>query len=370
MATNRPIINIYSSSKRGKIVGNTSLPGVFEAPIRSDIVRDLWCKMLLNTRAPQGRMFDAGMQHSAESWGTGRAVSRIPRVSGGGTHKAGQGAFGNMCKGGRMFAPLKTWRHWYRTISHKQRKYAICSAIAGSGQPAFVMARGHSVDLVYEFPLVVDNAIGAFSKAREAMEFMKLINAHHDIYRAKRNKSRRAGKGKYRGRIWQRSRGPLIVYNQGGKGIKYAFRNLPGVETCHVNKLSLHMLAPGGNVGRFIVWQKSAFEKLDNIWGTYDHPAANGFTLPKASMHNADIGMLIQSDVIRSAIRSRRNNGGELSKYYRKQKGGYANPFKNQKAMIKLNPYNSIAKAQKRREQTRAAKRMNVVNAKRSFVDF
>jgi len=29
------------------------------------------------------------MGHSAESWGTGRAVARIPRVSGSGTSRAG-----------------------------------------------------------------------------------------------------------------------------------------------------------------------------------------------------------------------------------------------------------------------------------------
>lgn len=51
-------------------------------------------------------------QTSAESWGTGRAVSRIPRVQGGGTQRAGQGAFGNMCRGGRMFSPTKIWRRW------------------------------------------------------------------------------------------------------------------------------------------------------------------------------------------------------------------------------------------------------------------
>lgn len=33
----------------------------------------------------------AGHQTSAESWGTGRAVARIPRVAGGGTHRSGQG---------------------------------------------------------------------------------------------------------------------------------------------------------------------------------------------------------------------------------------------------------------------------------------
>lgn len=38
----------------------------------------------------------AGMQYSAESWGTGRAVARVPRVSGGGTSRSGQGAFANV----------------------------------------------------------------------------------------------------------------------------------------------------------------------------------------------------------------------------------------------------------------------------------
>lgn len=88
------------------------------------------------------------MQTSAESWGTGRAVSRIPRVPGGGTHRAGQGAFGNMCRGGRMFAPTKTWRRWHRKINVNLKRYAVCSAIAATGVPALVMARGHRIDQV------------------------------------------------------------------------------------------------------------------------------------------------------------------------------------------------------------------------------
>lgn len=52
---------------------------------------------------------------------TGRAVARIPRVSGGGTHRAGQGAFGNMCRSGRMFAPTKTWRKWHVKLSQGQK---------------------------------------------------------------------------------------------------------------------------------------------------------------------------------------------------------------------------------------------------------
>lgn len=90
----------------------------------------------------------SGHQTSAESWGTGRAVARIPRVRGGGTHRSGQGAFGNMCRGGRMFAPTKVFRRWHRKVNVAQKRYAVCSAIAASGVPALVQARGHVVDKV------------------------------------------------------------------------------------------------------------------------------------------------------------------------------------------------------------------------------
>ena len=55
---------------------------------------------------------------------SGRAVARIPRVSGGGTHRAGQAAFGNQCRSGRMFAPTKVWRKWHQKINLNQ-KYAL-----------------------------------------------------------------------------------------------------------------------------------------------------------------------------------------------------------------------------------------------------
>jgi len=63
-------------------------------------------------------------------------------VSGGGTNRSGQGAFGNMCRGGRMFAPTKTWRRWHRHINVNQRRYALCSALAASAVPALIMAKG------------------------------------------------------------------------------------------------------------------------------------------------------------------------------------------------------------------------------------
>ena len=59
---------------------------------------------------------------------SGRAVARIPRVSGGGTHRAGQAAFGNQCRSGRMFAPTKVWRKWHQKINLGQ-KYGRITAM-------------------------------------------------------------------------------------------------------------------------------------------------------------------------------------------------------------------------------------------------
>ena len=59
-------------------------------------------------------------------------MARIPRVSGSGSHRTGQGAFGNMCRKGRMSFPLHTWRRWHRKVNLKQRRHALASALAST----------------------------------------------------------------------------------------------------------------------------------------------------------------------------------------------------------------------------------------------
>ena len=144
MAAARPLATVQSLD--GDATEQVALPAVFTAPIRPDIVRSVHTGMAKNNRQPYAVAFEAGMQTAASSWGTGRAVSRIPRVPGGGTHRAGQGAFGNMCRGGRMFAPTKVWRRWHRKININQKRYAVVSALAASALPSLVMARGHRIE--------------------------------------------------------------------------------------------------------------------------------------------------------------------------------------------------------------------------------
>merc|ERR1711977_670506 len=140
----RPTVTILSAD--GSASGATHpLPKVFTSPIRPDIVQTVHTGMAKNKRQPYAVSEKAGHQTSAESWGTGRAVARIPRVSGGGTHRAGQAAFGNMCRSGRMFAPTKVWRKWHQKINLGQKRYAVASALAASSVPALLLARGHQV---------------------------------------------------------------------------------------------------------------------------------------------------------------------------------------------------------------------------------
>merc|ERR1712215_521840 len=243
------------------------LPAVFRAPVRPDIVSKIHNEVAKNKRQPYCVNVDAGHQTSAESWGTGRAVARIPRVRGGGTHRSGQGAFGNMCRGGRMFAPTKTWRKWHSAVNQKQRRYATCSALAATSLPALLMARGHKVE------------------------------------KCQQSKQIRSGKGKMRNRRYTMRRGPLVVYNE-DHGIKQAFRNLPGVDLISVDRLNLLKLAPGAHLGRFCIWSEGAFQKLDSIYGTSKKPSSTtGFKLPLAKMSNADLPRLINSDEVQTVLK-------------------------------------------------------------------
>ena len=225
----RPLITVYN--EKAEASGNSiKLPAIFKAPIRPDVVSFVQQQMSMNRRQPYAvsekagkkemnldmiltivllklyflRCCLVGHQTSAESWGTGRAVARIPRVRGGGTHRSGQGAYGNMCRGGRMFAPTKTWRKWHRKVNVNQKRYALCSAIAASAIPSLVMSKGmfefslrnltwdksqqlfplltgHLINDVPEMPLVVSDKVQEYTKTKQAVVLLRRLRAWADV---------------------------------------------------------------------------------------------------------------------------------------------------------------------------------------------
>jgi len=331
MATARPVVSIYQFDNPSEKSGTVAMPVAMTTPLRPDLVRYIHMNVAKNKRQGQAVTAKAGYETAAESWGTGRAVARIPRVPGGGTHRAGQAAFGNMCRGGGMFCPTKTWRRWHRRVNVTQKRHAVVSALAASALPPLVMARGHRVGEVSELPLVISSGAEAIQKTKQALEMLKKLGCEEELTRVLDSKKIRAGKGKMRNRRYVMRRGPLVVYSE-DNGIVRAIRNIPGVETACVDRLNLLQLAPGGNFGRFIIWTEGAFKKISEMYGSFKSgaPAKKGYRLPRAAMENADLARIINSDEIQSVLKPKR----EAPKRCLAKK----NPLKNRFVMARLNP--------------------------------
>mmetsp|Transcript_16084 Transcript_16084/g.45786 ORF Transcript_16084/g.45786 Transcript_16084/m.45786 type:complete len:405 (+) Transcript_16084:98-1312(+) len=358
MATARPVVSVYKCDAPSEKSGTLPMPHALMSPLRPDLVRVIHSNMSKNTRQATSVGAKVGYETAAESWGTGRAVARVPRAPGGGTHRAGQGAFGNMCRGGGMFNPTKTWRRWHRRINVTQKRHAVATALAASSLPPLVMARGHRIGQVAELPLVVTDGLESITKTKQAVETLKQLGCAEELQRVIDSKKLRAGKGKARNRRYTMRRGPLIIYNE-DNGIVRACRNIPGVETANVMRLNLLRLAPGGHFGRFVIWTESAFKKLSEIYGSLKSgaPLKKNYTLPRAAMENADVARIINSNEVQSVLRP---------KLEAPRRGGVKlNPLKNKAAMDKLNPAAAEVREQRAKESKKGTAEQKAVAEKR-----
>lgn len=230
-----------------------------------------------------------------------------------------------------MFNPTKVWRRWHRHANTTQKRHAVASALAATALPPLVMARGHRIDDVNELPLVVSDGAQSISKTKAALELLEGLGCGSELTKVNSSKKLRSGKGKMRDRKYTMRRGPLVVYGE-DSGLTRALRNLPGVETAHVDRLNLLQLAPGGNFGRFCIYTEDAFKKLAQLYGDDGNASElkKGYRLPRAMMTNADVARIINSDEVQSVV--------NVAKTAPKSFGSKKNALKNKKAMFRLNP--------------------------------
>jgi len=264
-----------------------------------------------------------------------------------------------------MFAPTKVWRRWHVKISKGQRRYATTSALSASALSPLVLARGHRIEGIKEVPLVVaDVEVDTLTKTKEALALLKSLGALADVERVKDSHRIRAGKGKARNRRYVQRRGPLVIHNKerGNQNLVAAFRGIPGVDLCNVHHLNLLQLAPGGHVGRFIIWTEGAFKELDRIFGTRTVASTvkHGFKVPLGIMTNSDITRIINSEEIQSALRGKRQNRRLPAK---------RNPLNNKEVMVKLNPF-ELTRARRAAvaHKARSDKKKKVIQHNREFV--
>jgi len=246
---------------KGKATGKVRLSQIFRTPLRPDVIKRAVIAIQSHSFQPQGRDPMAGKRTTAESRGVGMGISRVSRLK-----ERQTAAFIPSAVGGRDAYPPLAEKKIRRKIPRKEMRLALQSAIAATASKEVVASRGHVVDDVPDFPLVVIDEIEGLNKTKDVRDAFLQLGIWPDIYRVRESRKIRAGKGKKRGRKTKQAAGPLIIINE-NKGIAEAARNIPGVDVVTVNSLNAELLSPGAHPGRLTMWTSSALEKLDKLFG-------------------------------------------------------------------------------------------------------
>ena len=255
-------INVYSLN--GKTTGVINMPKVFNIKPRKDIVQMASAVFQSKNKQIQGRDKSAGLRNTAEGWGTGHGLSRAPRLKGSGYPTARNVGRVPFAKGGRRAHPIKAEKSIKKKINKKTYLLSIVSAISASGDINWVKNRGHKIENIPEIPLVVDDKIQTIKETSRIYTVLCDLGFKDELNKNKNTKKIRPGKGKRRGRKYKNNRGILLVIKD-DFGLVRAARNIPGVEIINVDKISIDQLAPGGLLGRLILWSQSAFTELNKF---------------------------------------------------------------------------------------------------------
>merc|ERR1719162_304419 len=192
------------------------------------------------------------------------------------------------------------------------------------------------IEKVRELPLVLASG-PTEPKTKKVIEWMQALGCGEELQKVSNSQKVRAGKGKMRNRRYVKSCGPLFIH-ENGFDVK-GFVNVPGVDTCNVEKLNLLQLARGGHFGRFCIWTKEAFAKLEELYS-----AKKGYSFHRAMMKNSDLNRIINSQEVQEDLRPKM----EAAVHTKMNK----NPLKNKAILSKLNP--AALEARLARKRTRA----------------
>jgi len=242
--------------------GEIELPVIFSTPFRRELIHKACTNLTSHKFQPQGRHPSAGQDVVADSNDppTGQGVSRVARAQGGGGGRQGQGAEVASTRGGRQAHPPIVGKVIYKKLNKKENKLALCSAIAATASKELVKLRGHKVEGIESFPIVVSDEIEGVSKASEISKILDSLKLTQDTTRLEARKSR-SGQSRLRGRSKKVGKSVLFVTKNGSE-ISKAIGALPGIEVKNVKDLSVLDLAPGSHPIRLTVYSKSAIEEI------------------------------------------------------------------------------------------------------------
>jgi len=262
-------MKITTYTTTGTKEGEIELPVIFSTPFRKELIHKAWTNITSHKFQPQGRHPSAGQDVVADSNDppTGQGVSRVARAQGGGGGRQGQGAEVASTRGGRQAHPPIVGKVIYKKLNKKENKLALCSAIAATASKDLIQKRGHKIEGIDTFPIVISNDIESISKTTDISKILDSLKLTQDVNRLESRKSR-SGQSRLRGRSKKVGKSILFVTKDDAK-ISKAIGSLPGVESKSVKDLSVIDLAPGSHPIRLTVYSKSAIEEIAKIKSTH-----------------------------------------------------------------------------------------------------
>lgn len=249
---------------RGKEIEALELPSVFNTPYRPEIIKKVYVNVLSSQFQPQGRYPAAGEMVSAESRNTGLGIARIARARGEGFQRAGQAAGVASVRSGRLAHPPVSWKKIHKRINKKEKQLGFCSAIAATSNKEIIEGRGHKVDKISEFPIVVSNDLEKITKTTELRKALLSLGLEDDLKRSTSIVKVPSGKSRRRGRKKHTALSCLIVASKDSQ-INKLKKSLPGVNVVSVDNLSIMDLVPGTKPVRLTVYTKNAIDSMNNI---------------------------------------------------------------------------------------------------------
>lgn len=240
----------------GKKSKEVETPPIFCEELRTDLIRKAVNISRANRRQPYGPDKKAGMRHAVSTWGKGRGVARVQRIT---DERRGAQSPGTV--GGRRAHPPRPEKNWKKKLNKKEKKKAKLSALSATANKLLVSKRGHKFDKKLDFPIVLEDSFEEIKETKKVVDILKKIGVYEDVERAKNGRHIRAGKGKIRGRKYKTPKSLLIICKK--RGIEKGARNLVGVDIIEPKDVNVEYLAPGGDAGRLTIFTESAIKEME-----------------------------------------------------------------------------------------------------------
>ena len=176
----------------GKKDGKIELPNIFETEIKKDVIHKAYINLESHGFQKHSTKPTAGQDVVADSNDppTGRGIARIARMKGGGGGRQGQAGEVASIRGGRQAHPPKAEKVIYKKINKKENKLALCSAISATKSKELVLQRGHKIDEINSFPIIVSDEIESVTQTSKMIKILEDLKLIQDVKRLDNRKKR------------------------------------------------------------------------------------------------------------------------------------------------------------------------------------